>query len=457
MISIIIITLIAFAAFLLITGFVVMRDFSRSWIRHSGAVLSRKQGVNYYGELAVTLAVTLIIALAAALLKGTATILVALATTDDIAQFTTALRGTFSSYTTELQNPKNYILLFFLNPALKMLAVYTLISGIKLYCKCINAKVGGDCFNQADVLYFSSLGVLFLVGIELLCHIQDIKMANMAGNIAYLLLDKFSYVLFYLTLADTIMLRSNKSHLDEAMDKYLITNHIEKKITMSCWKMVVLAYVLGLLLSTPCFLGLQFIRSNITLLSVFIIVLGIAILIMKKVFADAWNYLGTVVFASASSEPINVRKPVSNKLRLPIIIGLVLAVVLLVAFGIAYPRQLFMLLLIMAVAVCLAAFSIVVTYFLTMGISYLVASLAKGDTSTSPADKSFAYIGWVLTSLPKSIALSASMVVLAFMAMTCFPKELKCDHIFNNSSVVDPNGNWLYIDEEHDHYYAPVT
>ena len=159
MASILIITLIALVAFLLLTGFGIMRDFSRSWIRHSGKVFCSKQSINYYSELAVSLAVTLIIAFAAAALKGSATILVAMATTDDIAQFTTALRGSFSSYTTELQNPRNHILLFFLNPALKMLAVVMLIGGIKLYFKCINAKVRGECFLNINValLYVANL------------------------------------------------------------------------------------------------------------------------------------------------------------------------------------------------------------------------------------------------------------------------------------------------------------
>lgn len=455
MISILIITLIALAAFLVLTGCGLMRDFSRLWLRHS-EVLCSKQGINYYSELAVTLLVTLIIATSASILKGAATILVAMATTDDIAQFTTALRGVFSSYTTELQSSRNHLLLFFLNPVLKMIAVLVIICGIKSVFTHINDKAGGDCYEEADVFYFSSIGVLLLIAVEILCRIQDVKMANTAGNIAYLLLDKFSYILFLLTAFEVRMLRSNKNHLNKAVDKYLVTNHVEKKVVLSGWKIIVLAYAMGLLLSLPYFLGLQWIRSNTALMSAFIIVLGIAILIMKKVFAESWNLLGTVIFASTVSEPIGFCKPCSNKLRLPVIVGLITTGALLVAFGIVYPKQLFMLLLIMAVAVCLIVFGITVIYFLTMGISYIVTIVAKGDTATSSPEKCFSYIGWVLTSLPKAIAISAAVVTLAFMAITCFPKKLKCDNIYANSSVVDTNGNWLYVDENHDHFYAPV-
>ena len=132
MVSILIITLIAFIAFLFLTGFGVMRDFSRLWFRHSKEVFLGK-GINYYSELAVTLVITFIIAVSIALLKGAMTILVAMLTTNDIAQFTTALRGVFSSYTTELQSSRNHLLLFFLNPVLKALAVYFLTSGIKSF------------------------------------------------------------------------------------------------------------------------------------------------------------------------------------------------------------------------------------------------------------------------------------------------------------------------------------
>jgi len=457
MINILIITLIALLAFLLLTGFGIMRDFSRLWLRHSRKVFCSKQGIDYYSELAVTLLVTLTIATSASVLKGAATILVAMVTTNDIAQFTTALRGVFSTYTTELQSSRNHLLLFFLNPALKMVAVLVIIYGIKSVFTSINKKAGGDCYEEADVFYFSSIGVLLLIAIEIVCRIQDIKMANNIGNIAYLLLDKFSYILFLLTLEEVRLLHSNKDLLNTTIDKYLVTNRVEKKMVSSGWKMILLTYATGLLLSLPYFIGLQWIRSNTTLMSAFIIVLGIAILIMKKVFADSFNLLGTVVFASTASEPISIRKPFSNKLRLPVIIGLILTGALLVAFGIAYPKELFMLLLIIAVAVCLMVFGITVIYFLTMCISYIVTIIVKGNTTTSPAEKCFAYIGWVLISLPKAITASAAVVALAFMAITCFPKDINCDNFVENSSVVDANGNWLYIDEEHDHYYAPIN
>ncbi len=453
--SILIITLIAFMAFLLLTGFGIMRDFSRLWLKHSAKVFAGKQGVNYYSELAATLVVVLFIAIAAAVFKGAATILVAMATTEDIATFTTALRGTFSSYTTELQSPKNHILLFLLNPALKMLAVLTLMGGIRLFFARINKKAGGDCFNEADVLYFTSLGVLFLIAVEILCHIQSIKLVNAFGNIAYTLLDKFSYILIFLTLEEVMMLRSNKDRLTEAIDKYLITARIERKTMLSGWKQLVLAYVLCLSMALPCYLGFQWIRDNITLMTVFIVVLGIALLVMKKVFSDAWNLMGTVMFASAFEMQIDDIH-FSNKSRLPVIIGLFGIGGLLVAFGIAFPRQLFMLLLIMAVAVCLMVFGIVTIYFLTMGICSLIACITRRDASTLSAEKCFNYVGWVLSSLPKAIAASVLVLTLAFMAITCFPKELKCDDIFVNSSVIDTNGNWLYIDQEHSHYYAPV-
>ena len=453
--SILIITLIAFMAFLLLTGFGIMRDFSRLWLKHSAKVFAGKQGVNYYSELATTLVVVLFIAIATAIFKGAATILVAMTTTEDIATFTTALRGTFSSYTTELQSPKNHILLFLLNPALKMLAVLTLMGGIRLFFARINKKAGGDCFNEADVLYFTSLGVLFLIAVEILCHIQSIKLVNAFGNIAYTLLDKFSYILIFLTLEEVMMLRSNKDRLTEAIDKYLITARIERKTMLSGWKQLVLAYVLCLSMALPCYLGFQWIRDNITLMTVFIVMLGIALLVMKKVFSDAWNLMGTVMFASAFEMLIDDIH-FSNKSRLPVIIGLFGIGGLLVAFGIAFPRQLFMLLLIMAVAVCLMAFGVVSIYFLTMGICSLIACITRRDVSTSSAEKCFTYVGWVLSSLPKAIAASVLVLTLAFMAITCFPKELKCEDIYANSSVVDTNGNCLYVDENHDHFYVPV-
>lgn len=456
MVSILIITLIAFIAFLFLTGFGVMRDFSRLWFRHSKEVFLGK-GINYYSELAVTLVITFIIAVSIALLKGAMTILVAMLTTNDIAQFTTALRGVFSSYTTELQSSRNHLLLFFLNPVLKALAVYFLTSGIKSFFIHINKKAGGECYSETDVLYFSSIGVLFLIAIEILCHIQDIKIANMAGNITDLLLDKFSYIIYLLTLEELILLHSNKNKLNEAIDKYLVTNRIEKRMMLSGWKMVALAYVLGLVLSLPCFCGFQWIKDNTTLMSTFIIVLGVALFVMKKVFSDSWNLLGTVIFSSISSMPIHRLVSPNSKSRRPVIIGLITTGTLLVVFGIAYPKQLFMLLIIVAVTVCFAAIGIATAYFLTLGICYLIACFAKKDANMPTSEKCFTYMGWTLTSLPKSIAPSAVAIILAFMATTCFPKELPpMDDLYVNSSVVDPHGEVIYVDENYDHYYVPL-
>ncbi len=454
--SILIITLISFVAFLLLAGFVVMRDFSRLWIKRSREMFRVKQGINYYSEMAVTLVVTLLLAISVSLLKGASTVLVAMVTTDDIATFMTALRGVFSSYTTELQSPKNHLLLFFLNPALKMMAVYLLMGSVRLYFSLINKKAGGECYNEGDVLYFSSLGVLFLIGVEIFCHIQDVKIANMAGNISYLLLDKCSYLIYFLTIEEVLVLRSNKSNLNNAIEKYLVTNHIEKKMLLSGWKMMVLAYGLGLLLSTPCFLGFQWIRDNTALMTTFIIVLSVALFIMKKFFSDSWNLLGTVLFSTTFSMPIHGLVFSSDKSRRLVVIGLIVYGALLVAFGFVYPKQLFMLLSIMSAAACLTVIGIVLAYFLTMGIGYLVACITRGNTTTPTMKKCFTYTGWVLSSLPKAVAVSAFVVTLAFMSITCFPKELKCDDIFANSCVVDANGNCLYVDEEHPHYYVPV-
>lgn len=457
--TLLIITLIAFAAFLFLTGFVVMADFSRLWLKHGREVFFGDQkGISYYSELATTLAVTFVIAVSIALFKGAGTILVSMATTSDIATFMMALRGVFSSYTTQLQSPQNHLLLFFVNPVLKMLAVFFLISGIKSFFILINKKAGGECYSEADALYFSSLGVLFLIALELLCHVQDVKQANLLSNAAYLLLDQYSYITYFLTIEEVMVLRSNKSKLNEAIDKYLVTSRIERRMVQSSWKMLALAYGLGLLLSLPCFCGFAWIRDNTALMSTFIMVLGVALFVMKKCFSDSWNLLGTVLLSVSSAISIPIKRLVlsNNKSRWPVIIGLIATAILLVVFGLFFPQLLFMLVIIISVAICLVALGTVLIYFLTMGVGFLVASIAGKDNTTPTAENSFTYMGWVLASLPKTVAVPALVVTVAFMAMTCFPKELKNEDIIDNCSVVDDHGNCLYLDTGHGQYFAPV-
>ena len=455
MISILIITLVSLVAFLLLMGFGLMRDFTRLWINH-GLDVYGKHSVNYYSELATTFMVVLIIAIAAMILKGAATTLVAMVTTHDITTFTTALRGTFSP-TTELQSPKSHILFLLLNPALKLGAVLSLISGLKHFFIRINKKAGGDCYNEADVFYFSSIGLFFLVAIEILIHIQDVQLANMAGNIAYLLLDKASYILIFLTLEEVRMMRSNKKELIGDIDKYLVTSAIEKNTMISGWKQLLWTYICCLLLALPYFLGLQWVRDDTTLVSIFIIVLCLALLIMKKAFSESWNLMGTVLFSFADTGeiPIINNTTLCNKTRRLVFIGLFVTGALLVAFLIAYPKQMFMLSLIMIFAISLIAFGIVVIYLLATCVAFLIATITKRDTNILPMKNHRVYVGRVLTSIPRAIAVSASVVTLAFLTITRFPKKLICDDIYVNSSVVDTNGNWLYIDNEYDHY-VPV-
>lgn len=322
----------------------------------------------------------------------------------------------------------------------------------------INKKAGGECYSEADALYFSSLGVLFLIALELLCHVQDVKQANLLSNAAYLLLDQFSYITYFLTIEEVMVLRFNKSKLNEAIDKYLVTSRIERRMVQSSWKMLVLAYGLGLLLSLPCFCGFAWIRDNTALMSAFIMVLGVALFVMKKCFSDSWNLLGTVLLSVSSTISIPINRSVlsNNESRWPVIIGLIVTAILLVVFGLMFPKLFFMLVLIMSVAVCLVALGTVLIYFLTMGVGFLVASITGKGNATPTAVKSFTYMGWVLASLPKAVVIPALVVTLAFMAMTCFPKELKNEDIIENCCVVDDHGICLYLDEGYNQYYAPV-
>lgn len=461
MISILIITLVSLVAFLLLMGLGLMRDFTRLWIKH-GLDVFGKHSINYYSELATTFMVVLIIAIAAMLLKGAATTLVAMVTTHDITTFTTALRGTFSP-TTELQSPKSHILFLLLNPALKLGAVLSLISGLKHFFIRINKKAGGDCYNEADVFYFSSIGVLLLVAVDILIHIQKLHLNNMSSNIAYLLLYEASYIIIFLTLEELRMMRTNKKELISNIDKYLVTSAIEKNTMISGWKQLLWTYICCLLLALPYFLGLQWIRDDTTLVTIFIIVLFLALLIMKKAFSELWNLMGTVLFSFADTGEIPIINNTTscNKTRRLVFVGLFATGALLVAFLIAYPKQMFMLALIMIFAISLIAFGIVVIYLLAICVAFLFATITKRDTNIQPINKHLVYIAWVLTSIPRSIAVSASVVTLAFLTITCFPKKLICDDIYVNSSVVDTTGNWLYIDDGYNddvrhQYYVPL-
>jgi membrane peptidoglycan carboxypeptidase len=345
-------------------------------------------------------------------------------------------------------------------PLLKLLAAFVLMQMVDTLFRVYNKRFDGNAFSESDSFYFTSIGIIFLIFIELLWHAQNVKAFNATTNMAYLLLDKLHYIVCFLSVYWLKTLRNNYKQLVAAMNRYLKMGNSEKKIVLSPALMLTLTFVVGLLMSFPYFLGLQWIRSNLTLVTVFVLVLGVASLILGKVFSHTWNFMGTVVFDTAMGKSLGnagFTLKSGEFTSISRIVMLIVAGVAVVVFTIFHFKLLFMFVsigLLMAVGVAVVSLLI---YGLTLLVMFIVASLHKREKGELVVHKMLSY--YVNAMLSTLVALKVPFVValLAFMLVVSFPKRLDMEQVCTNGSIVDTNGKVMYVDTDHERYYVPVS
>lgn len=455
-----IITITTLIALVLLAGRYLLADLSRLWLKHSSTVFRGHTEVTYYCELAVVLVLILVIATSAAALKGAAVTLIALATTGDIAEFTTTLRGTFS-FTNEAQLPGKHIVMLLVAPLLKLLATFALMQTIDTFFTSYNKRFGDESFSESDSFYFTSIGVIFLMAVELLWHAQNVKAFNATTNMAYLVLDKLHYIVCFLSLYWIKTLKNNQKQLVAAIDRYLKMGAFERKIVLSPMLMLTLVYVVGLFMALPYFLGLQWIHNNLTLVTMFVLVLGIAYLVLRRVFSKTWNLMGTIVFDTSMNNNL-VKWKFGKKAggKFAKYGGLALLVLTLAAvtlFGVFHLRLLFMFMLIALLILVGVAVVSLLTYGITLLIGTIVFSIRKQEKGVLKPRLMLSYYGNATLSTLNALKVPFGVVLLAFMLVAFFPKHLDMENVYNNVSVVDTDGNVLYVDEDHARYYVPVS
>lgn len=460
MLLILIITLITLVVSVLLVGRYLLADLSRLWLKHSRKVFCGHDEGTYYCELAVMLVLTLVLAVGAVALKGAVVTLVALATTGNLSEYTTALRGTFS-FTNEAQLPGKHLVMLLAGPLLKLLATFVLMTSIDAFFRSFNKHFGGDTFFECDSFFFTSIGVLFLVFIELLWHSQNVKAPNASANMAYLVLDKLHYVICFLTLYWQKTLHNSRKQLVAAMDRYIKMSDNEKQIVLSPALMLTLTYLVGMLMSLPYFLGLQWIRSNLALVAVFMVVLGIACLILGKVFSHTWNFMGTIVFDTAMGNSlgnVGLVNRAGSRFNRPIRIALLVAAAAMVALFAGFHLYLFFMfvLTVMFVAVGVAVVALVVYCFVLL-VMVITTAFRKRGTYDLSLREMLSYYANTMLSILVALKVPFAVALLAFMLVVTFPKRLNMEHVFTNGSIVDTNGEVLYVDTDHDRYYVPMS
>lgn len=461
MLTILIISLIALGVVLLLVGRYLLNDLSRLWLKHSKSVFRGHSYASYYSELGVVLAVTLALAVGAAALKGAATVVLSLCTTDDLTSFAVALRGTFS-FTNEAQLPGKHLIMFFAEPLLKLLAIVALMQAVNCFFKSFNKRFKGENFTESDNFFFTSIAIVFLIFFELLYHAQNVKICNATANLAYLMLDKLTYLICFLSVYWIKTLKNNHDQLLKSMDLYLVMGDFEKKVALSPIRLLVLTYVVGLVDSLPYFLGFQWIKNNITLLMIFVIALGFFYTLLYLVFCKSWNFIGTIVFDVNRDESLarsmvilrikNVKRASYLRMALPVMVGM--SVLL---FGIFYFRMLFMFLVIAFWAFVGLVCAVVLTYDLILLVGLLVKHFRKRNQKDVSFKEVVSYQTNVLFSASNAMKVMFGAAMVAFMLIIIFPKDLNTDSICLNGSVVDVHGNVLYMDDNVDGYSVPVS
>ena len=452
--SIFIVTLLTLTVVLFLTSRYLLKDLLRLFGRYSVNLFSNNN-TTYYSELGVTMLIVVLLAMGAAAVQSAAAAIFSLATTKDIAEFCISYRGVFSYYTSDIQSPNHHILWLFMSPIFKLLSVVFLVGSVRLYFSLFNQKYGKSIYSESDCFYFSMIGVAIVFGIEVFMHIQSIKGLNMTLNCMYVVLQNLAYFVFYFAYY-WVMSMSTQS-LTKGLEKYLALSNVEKKVLSSPWKMAVISYGVSVVLTLPCFLGLQWQYNNSVQIILFVIV-GVAVFfLIKWVFARGWNYLSTILFDSTFEHKLGrIHGPKLYKRRRVALLFLGGCIILM--FSVAFPKQMFLFLFLTACIVLLMFVSVFVVYGVALLVGVIVTMFKGKNQANNYGNSYIHYIKNTTISFITSFGLEGGFIFFAFLLITVFPKSLDCSSIYsNNSCYVDPSGEVLWVDDNHEHYFVPIT
>ena len=453
--SIIIISLISLIIFMILLGNLLIKDTARLIGKHITGVLSNHSTV-FYAELCVSVIVVFVTALCAGAAELAVSAIFAEVFSNDITQFGVMLRGVFSLYN-KTQNPANHVLWLFLSPLVKLIATLILTQSVYGFFTAMNKRFKTDIYTESDMFLFGMAGAIVLSGIQIMLHIQKINGLNMTANLVFTILNNLSYILYFLAIYWVKTYKTNNAMLESSIKKYIITSDAERKVMDTPWLMLSVSYVVSLMLSIPNFIGLQWLRNDLSLVIMSILVMAIVYLILRKFFAHSWNYLATILFDTNRDLPLlatpyNIRL---NKRTTQIVGGIsALALLLFTVFKAKYMFMFVLITLFIAAAIFAAA---VLGYFTPLLIGSIITSIRKNDIIYMPFSRITNYFKTVSISFGKSSALAFGIILFTFITITVFPKRLDCSRIYkNNTCVVDTNGDVLWLDDEHDFYYVPL-
>lgn len=453
--SIIIISVISLTIFMILLGNLLIKDTARLIGRHITGVFSNHSTV-FYAELCVSVIVVFLTALCAGAAELAVSAIFAEVFSNDITQFCIMLRGVFSLYS-ETQNPVNHILWLFLSPLVKLISTIILTQSVYSFFTAMNKRFKTDIYTESDMFLFGGAGVLVLSGIQIMIHIQKINGLNMTANLVFTILNNLSYILYFLAIYWVKTYKTNTAMLEASIKKYIITSNAERKVMGTPWMMMTWSYTISLILSLPNFIGLQWLRNDLALVIMSIMVMAVVYLILRKFFAHSWNYLATILFDTNRDLPLlatpyNIRL---NKRTTQIVCGIsVLALILFTVFKAKYMFMFVLTTMFIAAAIFAAA---VLGYFTPLLIGSIITSIRKNDIIYIPFSRITNYFKTVSISFVKSLALALGIILFTFITITVFPKRLDCSRIYkNNTCVVDTNGDVLWLDDEHDFYYVPL-
>lgn len=453
--SIIIISLISLIIFMILLGNLLIKDTARLIGRHISGVFSNHSTV-FYAELCVSVIVVFVTALCAGAAELAVSAIFAEIFSNDITQFGIMLRGVFSLYS-ETQNPANHILWLFLSPLVKLIATLILTHSIYGFFTAMNKRFKTEVYTESDMFLFGIAGAIVLSGIQIMLHIQKINGLNMTANLVFTILNNLSYILYFLAIYWIKSYKANTAMLEASIKKYIITSSVERKVMGTPWLMLAVSYAVSLMLSLPNFIGLQWLRNDLSLVIMSILVMAVVYLILRKFFAHSWNYLATILFDTNRDLPLlatpyNIRL---NKRTTQIVGGI--SALLLLLFTVFKAKYMFMFLLTTLFIAAVIFAAVVLGYFIPLLISSVISSIRNNDSLYMPFSRTTNYFITVSISFGKSSALAFGIILFTFITITIFPKRLDCSRIYkNNTCVVDTNGDVLWLDDEHDFYYVPL-
>lgn len=444
--KLIILTIITTLILLLVLS-LLLKDFTKFFRQMTKNIFSASDSRYYLGEVLLTWCVTFIIAFFAFLFMKAAMGISAWIFSTDLTTFFVIMRGVYTQ-SADLQHPvlwQHLVAGLLLTPIIQCLAILLIFESIHTFFSEMNGMYKIKIYSESDAFYFGFIAVIVLIFVDIFSFSQEANGIKNILHYVFLAISRISPLFFFFSLSHINML--NEKHYVDSWDNYIKMNSIERRMITSSKKMLIFTFLIAIILQLPFHFGLLLNASIFGLIFILLIVCAIVYLLLHRFFARGWNYLASVLlYNSTKIEDVTDNLYRIHKQRRKatyIVIAIFFILFLLIKWKIALFVAAMMIL-----PLILSAIGLILFYLVGIIIANFRTLIEEQSLSFFDINSIKHYFFNVSIGISKALFSIYVILFLAFGLLTIFPKEFKINENFNSLSLVDKNGDILYLEND---------